>query len=40
MVGNQSSSDVALFRIVADGERLEHVSSRTVPPGPFFIGIY
>ncbi|MEY4550524.1 MAG: hypothetical protein RL685_6719 [Pseudomonadota bacterium] len=40
IVGNQSSSDVALFRIVADGERLEHVSSRTVPPGPFFIGIY
>jgi 6-phosphogluconolactonase len=40
MVGNQSSSDVALFRIVKDGERLEHVSSRSVPPGPFFIGIY
>lgn len=40
IVGNQSSSDVALFRIVADGERLEHVSSRSVPPGPFFIGIY
>ncbi len=40
IVGNQSSADVALFRIAADGERLEHVSSRSVPPGPFYIGIY
>jgi 6-phosphogluconolactonase len=40
IAGNQSSSDVALFRVAGDGERLEHVSSRSVPPGPFFIGIY
>jgi 6-phosphogluconolactonase len=40
IAGNQSSSDVALFRVAAGGERLEHVSSRSVPPGPFFIGIY
>jgi 6-phosphogluconolactonase len=40
IVGNQDSSDVAVFRVAGGGARLEYVRSYPVAPGPFFVGIY
>lgn len=40
IVGNQASSDVAVFKITSDGGALDYLASQPVAPGPFFIGIY
>jgi 6-phosphogluconolactonase len=40
IVGNQGSSNVALFRVGAGGAELHYVASEPVAAGPFFIGIY
>ena len=40
IVGNQDSSDVALFRVDPGSGGLEFVRSVAVSPGPFFVGIY
>lgn len=40
IVGNQDSSDVALFRVDARFGALTYVRSVAVAPGPFFVGIY
>jgi 6-phosphogluconolactonase len=40
IVGNQDSSDIAVFRIDARFGSLTFVRSVPVAPGPFFVGIY
>lgn len=40
IVGNQDSSDIAVFRVDSNTGKLAFARSLPVAPGPFFIGIY